>query len=109
MKAFQALFDQLDRVTGTRAKVSALVEYFGAVPPEDAAWALALLLGKRRKRLITGRRLREILRDRGGRHGDAQRAPNGNARCCKPRPSWAQILLDRDERHGDAQYLRNSS
>ena len=44
MKAFQALFDQLDRVTGTRAKVSALVEYFGAVPPEDAAWALALLL-----------------------------------------------------------------
>ena len=66
MKAFQALFDQLDRVTGTRAKVSALVEYFGAVPPEDAAWALALLLGKRRKRLITGRRLREILRDRGG-------------------------------------------
>ena len=66
MKAFQALFDQLDRVTGTRAKVSALVEYFGDVPPEDAAWALALLLGKRRKRLITGRRLREILRDRGG-------------------------------------------
>merc|ERR1711991_955565 len=41
-------------------------EYFGAVPSEDAAWALTLLLGKRRRRLITGRRLREILRDRGG-------------------------------------------
>ena len=66
MEAFQALFDQLDRVTGTRAKVSVLVEHFRHAPPEDAAWAMTLLLGKRRRRLITGRRLREILRDRGG-------------------------------------------
>ena len=66
MEAFQALFDQLDRVTGTRAKVTALVEHFRHAPPEDAAWAMTLLLGKRRRRLITGRRLREILRDRGG-------------------------------------------
>ena len=66
MEAFQALFDQLDRVTGTRAKVAALVDHFREAAPEDAAWALTLLLGKRRRRLITGRRLREILRDRGG-------------------------------------------
>ena len=66
MEAFQALFDQLDRVTGTNAKVDALVEHFREAAPEDAAWALTLLLGKRRRRLITGRRLREILRDRGG-------------------------------------------
>ena len=66
MEAFQALFDQLDRVTGTRAKVIALVEHFRHAPPEDAAWAMTLLLGKRRRRLITGRRLRESLRDRGG-------------------------------------------
>ena len=66
MEAFQALFDQLDRVTGTRAKVAALVAHFQEAAPEDAAWALTLLLGKRRRRLITGRRLREILRDRGG-------------------------------------------
>ena len=66
MEAFQALFDQLDRVTGTRAKVAALVDHFRDADPEDAAWALTLLLGKRRRRLITGRRLREILRDRGG-------------------------------------------
>ena len=66
MEAFQALFDQLDRVTGTRAKVAALVDHFREADPEDAAWALTLLLGKRRRRLITGRRLREILRDRGG-------------------------------------------
>ena len=66
MEAFQALYDRLDRVTGTRAKVAALVEHFRQSAPEDAAWALALLLGKRRRRLITGRRLREILRERCG-------------------------------------------
>ena len=67
MKAFQALFDQLDRVTGTRAKVSALVEYFGAVPPEeDAAWACAPAGKTSETADRTGRRLREILRERGG-------------------------------------------
>ena len=66
MKAFQALFDQLDRMNGTNAKVTALAEHFRSAPAADAAWALHLMLGKRRRRLITGRRLRDILRDRGG-------------------------------------------
>ena len=66
MLAFQALFEQLDQVTGTRAKVSLLVEHFRSVPAADAAWALVLLLGKRRRRLISGRRLRTILEQRGG-------------------------------------------
>ena len=66
MKAFQALFDQLDSITSTRAKVSILADYFRRVPSEDSAWALSLLVGKRRRRLITGRRLRDILRDQGG-------------------------------------------
>ena len=66
MRAFQDLFNQLDQVTGTKAKVHALVAHFQTVPPAEAAWALTLLLGKRRRRLITGRRLRDILRDRGG-------------------------------------------
>ena len=66
MQAFQALFDRLDQVTGTKAKVTALIEHFRSVPPEDAAWALTLLLGKRRRRLITGRRLREVLQERTG-------------------------------------------
>ena len=30
MKAFQALFDQLDRLNGTNAKVTALAEHFRA-------------------------------------------------------------------------------
>jgi DNA ligase-1 len=66
MRAFQDLFNQLDQVTGTKAKVQALVDHFQGVDPGEAAWALTLLLGKRRRRLITGRRLRDILRDRGG-------------------------------------------
>ena len=51
MLAFQALFDQLDQVTGTRAKVLLLVEHFRSVPVADAAWCLVLLLGKQRLRL----------------------------------------------------------
>ena len=32
MKAFQALFDQLDRMNGTNAKVKALAEHFRSTP-----------------------------------------------------------------------------
>jgi len=60
MREFCALYEQLDRSPGTNARVEALQAYFAAVDPADGAWALSLLLGKRRKRLLTGRRLREI-------------------------------------------------
>ncbi len=63
MKAFCRLFEQLDAAAGTTARVEALAEYFSAAPSADAAWALHALLGKQRKRLITGRRLREICLD----------------------------------------------
>ncbi|MEB3177024.1 MAG: ATP-dependent DNA ligase, partial [Synechococcus sp.] len=55
-----------DQSSGTSAKQQALVEYFREAPPADAAWALQLLLGKRRKRLITGRRLREVAQQLSG-------------------------------------------
>jgi len=58
--AFCALFETLDRSSGTNARVEALLAYFSAAPAADGAWALALLLGKRRKRLLTGRRLRQV-------------------------------------------------
>ncbi|CAK6691284.1 ATP-dependent DNA ligase [Synechococcus sp. CBW1107] len=60
MRDFCALYEQLDRSPGTTTRVAALEAYLRAVDPADGAWALTLLLGKRRKRLITGRRLREI-------------------------------------------------
>jgi DNA ligase-1 len=63
MRQFCQLFRQLDRSTGSHDRVAALVDHFGSVPPEDAAWALHCLLGKQRRRLLTARRLREIALD----------------------------------------------
>ena len=60
MRRFAALYGSLDASSGTNARVEALVAFFAASEPADAAWALHVLLGKQGKRLITGRRLREI-------------------------------------------------
>ncbi|MFZ9620079.1 MAG: ATP-dependent DNA ligase [Prochlorococcaceae cyanobacterium] len=60
MQAFAELIERLDVSRGTNAKVSSLVEFFSQCPPRDAAWALQVLLGGSRRRLITGRRLRQI-------------------------------------------------
>jgi len=53
VKRFGQLFDELDASTGTTDKVQALVRYFGSAPPEDAAWTLALLTGRRIRRAVT--------------------------------------------------------
>ena len=66
MQLFTALFRQLDGTSSTSAKLEALDTYFRTAPLGDAAWALALLLGKRRRRLISGRRLRQICLDATG-------------------------------------------
>jgi DNA ligase-1 len=60
MQAFAELIERLDVSRGTNAKVSCLLEFFRQCPPRDAAWALQVLLGGSRRRLITGRRLRQI-------------------------------------------------
>ena len=60
MRRFQQLLQGLDRTTGTSAKQQLLENYFKEAPAADAAWGLELLLGKRRRRLITGRRLRQV-------------------------------------------------
>ncbi|MEB3158577.1 MAG: ATP-dependent DNA ligase [Synechococcus sp.] len=61
MEQFAHLIDALDGSSGSKRKVDLLRRYFAEVAPEDGCWALSLLLGERRQRLITGRRLREIL------------------------------------------------
>ena len=66
MQAFADLIQHLEHATGTRARVAALADHLEAVEPADGAWVLALLLGKRRRRLITGRRLRQICLERSG-------------------------------------------
>ncbi|MFO0015219.1 MAG: cisplatin damage response ATP-dependent DNA ligase [Synechococcaceae cyanobacterium] len=63
MHAFSGLFEQLDQTTGTTARVEVLRRYFEAVDAADGAWALQCLLGKQRRRLISGRRLRQICLD----------------------------------------------
>ncbi|MEL6605698.1 MAG: ATP-dependent DNA ligase [Cyanobacteria bacterium J06614_10] len=60
MKRFTALFQAVDATTSTNEKVNALQEYFHDERPANAVWALHLLMGKTRKRLITSRVLREI-------------------------------------------------
>ena len=60
MRRFAALYSCLDASSGSRARVADLLAYFEASTPQDAAWALHVLLGKQGKRLITGRRLRQI-------------------------------------------------
>ena len=60
MRHFSALIEQLDGCPGTLAKLEVLRAWFAAAPAADAAWALHCLLGKQRRRLITGRRLRQI-------------------------------------------------
>ncbi len=57
MKRFARLFAELDGTTKTNAKVGAMVEYFAAADPADAAWAVHFLRGYRPKRLIPVRRL----------------------------------------------------
>lgn len=61
MHSFIALFHTLDQTNSTRAKVAALVAYFRKVPPEDLAWATFFLSGRRLKRLVSARALREWL------------------------------------------------
>ncbi len=63
MKSFAGLYDALDRTTSTNKKVAALAAYFSAAPPEDAAWALYFLTGRKIKRLIPSRVLWELTRD----------------------------------------------
>jgi DNA ligase 1 len=52
MRAFSELFEDLDTTTATNLKVAALVRYFRAASPADAAWATYILSGRRLKRFI---------------------------------------------------------
>jgi DNA ligase-1 len=66
MELFARLYTELDRATGTRRKLDALVRYFRAAEPADAAWAVHFLSGEKIKRAITGRELRELAAEQAG-------------------------------------------
>jgi DNA ligase-1 len=59
IQAFAQLFQTLDQTTRTSAKVKALAAYFEIAPERDKLWTIALLSGRRPKRLIGTARLRD--------------------------------------------------
>ena len=59
MKRFAALFQALDQTTGTNAKVAALADYFASAPEADRLWTIALLSGRRPRRLFCAQPCRE--------------------------------------------------
>ncbi|MBC2602565.1 ATP-dependent DNA ligase [Puniceicoccus vermicola] len=52
MKRFTELYLELDASNRTTAKLASLKRYFESAPPEDAAWAVYILTGRRLKRLV---------------------------------------------------------
>jgi DNA ligase 1 len=63
VRRFARLFATLDETMRTNEKVEAMVEYFAAAAPADAAWAVYFLSGGRPKRLIPVRRLSQWAMD----------------------------------------------
>lgn len=59
MRAFADLFRSLDQTSRTSVKVFALAAYFDMAPERDRLWTIALLSGRRPKRLISTGRLRD--------------------------------------------------
>lgn len=60
MKRFVRLFERIDRTTRTNEKVAALVDYFAATDPADAAWVVAVLTGRKITRAVSSRLLRDL-------------------------------------------------
>ena len=57
MQDFAALVRRLDQTTSTTAKVLALAEYFTSATDADKLWTIALLSGRRPRRVIAAPRL----------------------------------------------------
>ena len=60
-RVFGNLLSELDQCNATKKKIKLISEFIKDIDPRDGSWILVLLIGNRQKRLITGRRLREIL------------------------------------------------
>lgn len=59
MQRFTQLFNELDRTTRTAEKVRAIERYFETASPADAAWGLYFLTGRKIKRVVNTRQLRQ--------------------------------------------------
>ena len=66
MKHFATLYTALDATTSTNDKLEALITYFSAAQPEDAAWASYFLAGGKPRQSVPTRALVECARERAG-------------------------------------------
>lgn len=63
MQTFAQLYDTLEQSSDNHDQVAAMAAYFQQVSPEEGAWAVYLLTGRRLKRLATAAQLRAWLLD----------------------------------------------
>ncbi|KND58609.1 ATP-dependent DNA ligase LigC [Candidatus Burkholderia verschuerenii] len=66
MKRFAALYTALDATTSTNEKLEALIAYFSAAEPEDAAWASYFLAGGKPRQSVPTRLMIGFARDHSG-------------------------------------------
>ena len=66
MKAFAALYRELDASTSSLAKQAALQTYLREAPPADAAWAVYFLAGGKPRQIVPVSVLRELAREAAG-------------------------------------------
>ena len=66
MKAFAALFRELDATTSSLAKQAALRRYLQDAVPADAAWAVYFLAGGKPRQLVASKVLRQMAQDAAG-------------------------------------------
>ena len=66
MKAFAALYRELDATTSSLAKQAALQRYLHAVAPRDAAWAVYFLAGGKPRQLVATKLLRALAQEAAG-------------------------------------------
>ncbi|MEO8767719.1 MAG: cisplatin damage response ATP-dependent DNA ligase, partial [Nitrosospira sp.] len=63
MKAFSALYRELDSSTSSLAKQAALQSYFRIAPPADAAWAVFFLAGGKPRQMVPNRLLKALVQE----------------------------------------------
>ncbi len=61
MRDFAKLISQIDQTNSTNDKVQLMVDYFKSHDALTNAWAIFILMGKQKKRILTSARLRKIL------------------------------------------------
>ncbi len=86
MNDFARLYDKIDSTTGTNAKIEAMADYFRTAPPDDAAWALYYLTGRRLKRFIPSKSMRDWTLDLTGMslwlYEESYSSVGDSAECC---------------------------